>query len=141
MLAGVMVLLGLGIIFFQGKNIGPRLAGITPTPTATVVGKTGLVWGQAESEKATRDFVLNSPTYHFDGYDLKLETSGGLGKCVTCWQFTYTFKSRNAGYGNRTGQALAEVITSHRLVVSVENGQIVSAVTDGKFDELRAAVK
>jgi hypothetical protein len=141
MLVGVMVLLGLGIIFFRGKKIGPRLAGITPTPTVTVVEKTGLVWGQSESEKAARDFVLNSPTYHFDGFNLELKSSQPLYCGDDCWEFTYTFQSRHAGFGNREGLVLAQVITPHQIIVTLRSGQITEAVTDGKFAELAAAVK
>ncbi len=57
--------------------------------------------------------------------------------CPSCWEFTFEFDSRHAGYGDRTGQVLAQVITPHRAVVTVEEGEVTSAVMDGKWDMLR----
>jgi len=108
----------------------------TPTPTPDI-NKT---WNQTESETIAHNFVINSPTYHFDGSNLKLENSAALG-CTGCFSFTYSFMSSHGGYGNRNGQMVTQVITSHRIVVTTQQGQITSAVIDGKFDELNQATK
>jgi hypothetical protein len=50
------------------------------------------------------------------------------------WTFVIRFESRHAGYGDRTGQMLAQVITTHEAVVTVERGAIESAIMDEKWD-------
>ena len=119
-----MVLLGVGIAVFRGGGINPPLGGVTPT--AAVNGKMVEAWAQAESEKAARDFVLNSQSFRASGSDLELKAGTPLYCGEGCWEFTYVFKVKGV---------------SRRMVVAIKNGQIESAVTDGKIDELRAAVK
>lgn len=88
-----------------------------------------------ESKKIAEDFVKSAPTYKFDGFDLKFE-SHISARCPFCWRYTFSFKSRQADYGNRTGQILAQVITPHEISVTVQEGKVVSALTDDKYDEL-----
>jgi len=80
-------------------------------------------------------YIINAPTYSFDGSDLAYEKTIGL-RCKFCWQFVYVFTSRHAGYGDRTGQVLAEVITDHRIYATIESGQVTGATIDGIWDEL-----
>ncbi len=99
-----------------------------------------------ESREIAEEFVRNSPTFAFDGMEdtLKLVNTAGLAakeispetsspEQVTGWEFTFEFDCRHAGYGDRTGQAVAQVITSHRAVVTVEELEITRAVIDGKW--------
>lgn len=91
------------------------------------------------SQEIARNWVLqNSPTYLFDGSDLELKESRALdlANCVNCYEFEYLFTSSQAGYGNREGESLAQVITPHSIVITVENGQVARAITDEKFDEM-----
>lgn len=90
---------------------------------------------EAESKEIARAFVENSPTYQFDGFDLSYNQTIVL-RCPYCWMFTFDFKSRHAGYGDRTGQVLAQVITPHTAEVTVINGTMTSAVLDGQWDML-----
>ncbi|HKL17164.1 MAG TPA: hypothetical protein VJ900_02290 [Patescibacteria group bacterium] len=92
----------------------------------------------------------NAPTYKFDGQNLKLKDSHEIGlkeinpnveegdesKCEDCYEFVFDFSSRQAGYGNREGEMLAQVITPHTIKVRVESGEVTRAVTDEKYDEL-----
>jgi hypothetical protein len=48
----------------------------------------------------------------------------------------FEFDSSHAGYGDRTGLTLAEVITPHQAVVTVEQGEVTDAVLDGEWDML-----
>jgi len=77
----------------------------------------------------------NAPTYVYDGYNLKHKQTNAL-RCDGCFEFIYEFQSRQAGYGNRTDQVLAQVITPHTIKIVVETGMITSAITDEKYDEL-----
>jgi glutamate racemase len=55
------------------------------------------------------------------------------------WNFVYTFDSLHAGYGDRSGEIVAEVITPHEVVITVEGGEIVSAVMDEAWDMIDQA--
>jgi hypothetical protein len=90
---------------------------------------------ETESKELARAFVENSSTYQFDGFDLAYNQTTVL-RCPYCWTFVFDFTSRQAGYGDRTGQVLAQVITPHTAEVTVINGTITSAVLDGQRDML-----
>jgi hypothetical protein len=84
------------------------------------------------------NFLKNSPTYKFDGIegtltlvDTRIMESYPIQNLIVA-----TFDSRHAGYGDRKGQILAQVITSHTAWVKVVNGNVVSAVLDEVWDEL-----
>jgi len=111
----------------------------------------GDLFTMEESGVIAKDWIENNaPTYKFDGQNLKLKDSyeiglkeidpsveeGGESKCEDCYEFAFDFSSRQAGYGNREGEMLAQVITPHTLKVRVESGEVTRAVTDQKYDEL-----
>jgi hypothetical protein len=50
------------------------------------------------------------------------------------WVFTFSFNSAHSGYGDRSGQILAQAITPHETVVMVEFGKVTSAIMDGVWD-------
>ncbi len=90
---------------------------------------------QEESQEIARQYVINEPTFVFDGMGetLALVSSTTL-KCPYCWEFAYQFDCRQAGYGNRTGLMVAQVITPHTARIVVEEGSITSAVMDIDWD-------
>jgi len=90
-----------------------------------------------ESQAIAEEFVRNSPTFVFDGIEdtLKL-TDTFMARCPYCWTFAFEFNSRHAGYGDRMRQRLALVITRHRAVIAVEQGEIRYAIMDEKWDML-----
>lgn len=97
---------------------------------------TGQEVEEALSEEVAREWILNfSPTYIFDGSDLKLIMSRALD-CEICFEYEFSFTSSQAGFGDRTGKILAQVITPHTIVVQLQAGKIVSAITDTVFDEM-----
>ena len=83
-------------------------------------------------------FLKNSPTYQFDGIPetLQLIDTKILESFPVQYVVTIAFDSRHAGYGDRTGQVLAQVITRHESVITVVEGGGIRAVIDGKWDEL-----
>lgn len=87
------------------------------------------------SQQLAQEAAENSPTYKFDGFDLKFESSETL-PCANCWEFTFSFSSRHSGHGDRTGQMLAQVITPHLIRVTVQDEKVGVVVTDRTFDEL-----
>jgi len=90
---------------------------------------------EAESRKIAEEFVKNSPTFIFDGIEDTLELVETLYPDIEySWGFVFRFESRQAGYGDRDGQVLAQVITPHEVSVSVEHLEVISALMDNKWD-------
>jgi hypothetical protein len=84
------------------------------------------------------DFVVNSPTFAFDGIANTLKLTGAISlRCPYCWQFTYEFDSAKSGYGDRTNQMLAEVITHHVAVITIDKLDVTKAVMDDQWDMLQ----
>ena len=89
------------------------------------------------SRQLAERFVRQSPTFAFDGNEETLELVKTLKlDSENDWQFVYQFESAHAGYGDRTGQMLAEVITRHEARITVEQGEIKTAIMDEKWDML-----
>ncbi|MFQ5950745.1 MAG: hypothetical protein ACE5KH_01510 [Candidatus Geothermarchaeales archaeon] len=100
-----------------------------------------------------RAFIVEAPTFSFDGIPETLrlvdfyviesfpEQNPLLLKEEEAPPFqyviTFLFESRAAGYGDRTGQVLAQVITLHSARVTVVEDEVVSAILDGQWDELK----
>ena len=89
--------------------------------------------------QTARDFIADAPTFSFDGIPgtLKVTDVQILESFLLQYRITLFFVSRNAGYGDRTGQAVLEVETPHTAVVTVVEDEAVSAVLDGQWDELK----
>ncbi len=85
---------------------------------------------------AKQGIVENSPTYLYDGYNLQLESEEVLEE-GRIYSFVFSFESRFAGYGDRTDELLAQVITPHTMEVIVDRGVVVEAITDGVYDEIK----
>jgi hypothetical protein len=93
---------------------------------------------EEESQRIALEYLRSSPTFAFDGMEDTLKLVSGTAQSKPySWQFEYEFKCRHAGYGDRAGMMLAQVITSHRAQIIVEEGEIIRAVIDDKWDMLR----
>ncbi|KXA97195.1 hypothetical protein AKJ39_03595 [candidate division MSBL1 archaeon SCGC-AAA259J03] len=92
-----------------------------------------------ESREIAREFVESSATYRFDGFDLVyVETLyPDISNHSNLYTFVFEFKSKHGGYGDRTGQQLTEVITPHEAHVTVENGKVIRAVLDSRWDMIK----
>lgn len=96
---------------------------------------TGEESGLAEAENIGRDWVENeAPTYVYDGSNLTLVDSQIIDD--DSYELVFEFDSAVAGYGDREGEASAQVITPHTTMVRVENGQVTEAITDEVFSEV-----
>ena len=93
---------------------------------------------EEESKKLAEDFVRNSATYRFDGYSLKHSETlyPDLVDKPYLWTFVFEFESDHAGYGDRSGKDVAQVITPHEAHVTVDTGRVNSAILDMKWDML-----
>ncbi len=93
---------------------------------------------EEESRRIAEDYLRNSPTFTFDGMEDTLslvETHTML--CPYCWEFEFEFQCLHAGYGDRSGQAVAEVITPHTARILVQEGQVLGATIDGVWDMMK----
>jgi predicted secreted protein len=92
---------------------------------------------EEESQRIALQFIERSATYSFDGIKETLKLTEGVAVSIPyTWTFTINFDSAHAGYGDRTGMMLAQVITPHVVSITVEQGRIVYASMDNKWDML-----
>ena len=91
-----------------------------------------------ESERIAREYVTGSPTFQFDGIEetLVLVYTEAL-RCPYCWESEFRFDCRHAGYGDRTGLALAQVITSDAARLQVAEGCVTGAFLDGTWNMMK----
>lgn len=82
------------------------------------------------------EFVRQSPTFLFDGIygSVKVVDTIIMESYPVQYVVIIEFDSRHAGFGDRTGQALAQVITPHRAGVKVVDGEVVVAILDDVWD-------
>jgi hypothetical protein len=96
---------------------------------------------QNASERAAglaSEFLVQAPTFSFDGIPetVNVKEIRILESFPVQYVVVIEFDSRHAGYGDRTGQALAQVITRHLAEVKVVSDNVVSATLDGQWDEI-----
>lgn len=110
----------------------------------------GKLMSEDEARKLADDFVRNSPTFVFDGIEktLELTRSGAFTTKVISpdapasgevkgWEISFKFESRHGGYGDRAGQMLIQAITPHEVTITLVDGEIKSAMMDGKWDMVK----
>ncbi len=96
-----------------------------------------------ETDEMAIEFIKNSPTFTFDGVPGSIEVVDVMAAESYPVQYfiTVAFECSHAGYGDRTGQALAQVITRHVMRITISDDQVRSAVIDGVWDELNQREK
>ncbi len=85
------------------------------------------------SKRVAEEFVRLEATFRFDGIPDTLEVTSVIS-IGNGWEYTVEFDSKYAGYGNRSGQILAQVITHHTAEVTVQAGLVTRAVMDREWD-------
>ncbi len=93
--------------------------------------------GQYTADSAittARQFVNAENTYKFDGMADTLNVKMNKTISSSIYEIVAEFTSRHAGFGDRADKMVAEVLTSHTAVITVENGAVASAVMDGQWD-------
>lgn len=109
------------------KN-GQSIEDIKPTGVANPIT-------YEESKIIAEEYAKDTSTFKFDGSNLKLDSTESL-PCPYCWQFNFSFVSSHAGWGDRKGLVLAQVITPHKLLVSMKEGEVTAMVVDQTYDEI-----
>lgn len=87
------------------------------------------------SREISETFILNSPTYSYDGKNLEIISYETL-RCEGCYLFTFRFNSTHQGYGNRQNQILPTTITPHKIEITIIEGKVNKAIIDQYWDEL-----
>jgi uncharacterized protein YjaZ len=84
------------------------------------------------------DFVRTAPTFAYDGMEETLSVGDimVLESFPEQYQIEISFTSAHGGYGDRTDQMVTQVLTSHTMEILISEGNVISAVTDGEWDEL-----
>ncbi len=104
-----------------------------------VACSTPAVGSQEQGRQVAEEFVKQEATYRYDGmpqtFKLTSTTSVANG-----WKYMIEFDCQHAGYGNRTGQMMAQMITHHVALVTVESGRVTVAVMDGKWDMMKGQI-
>lgn len=88
---------------------------------------------EEESRQIAQMYMENAPTYKYDGMELELTEIQTL-RCPSCFQFTFEFESRRAGYGDRTDIPSGAVITPHTAIITIEQGEVTTAIMDEKWN-------
>ncbi len=85
-----------------------------------------------------QEFIKSSPTFAFDGIEetLSLELVAIRESFPEQHVIEADFDSLHGGYGDRTDEIVIQVITPHTMNLVVINGEVTSAILDGKWDEL-----
>ena len=83
-----------------------------------------------------QSWVQNAPTYAYDGMNLTLVEYFVQESYPEQHVITFNFTSRQAGYGDRSDEMTAQVLTDHTIRVTIIEQEVVSAVIDGTWDEI-----
>jgi len=90
-----------------------------------------------QDRRVAQDFLEAEATFRFDGLRETLLATESITRGEGEYEFVCRFQSQHARYGDRTGMVLAQVITPHVARIVVKQGQVTSAVMDGKWDMLK----
>lgn len=106
--------------------------------TLTIIPTTPEEQTKYDAIGVAQKYIVTSPTFAFDGMHDTLDVIDVtvMESYPVQYKVTIAFDSAHAGFGDRTDQILAEVITPHKMDIIVSEGVVISAVTDGDWDEL-----
>ena len=118
--------------------VAAGVAGVVLIAAYFALSNRGKPVSEGESLEMAREFLMNSPTFRYDGMEETLEHVETFYPDPIdrpyLWEFVFTFKCRHAGYGDRRGHMLLEVMTPHKAHIVVQEGRVVSAVMDERWD-------
>ena len=127
----------IGVIVEEGKVTQATIDGKWDVITQEEIEEED-PYTEGQAVDTALDFVEACPTFLFDGIDDSGEVvSVDTLRMPWTWEVTIRFQCSHAGYGNRTDMVLAQVITTHEISVVVSEGEVIGAIVDGKWDELK----
>lgn len=106
--------------------------------TLTIIPMTPEEQAKSEALGVAQKYIVTSPTFAFDGLHDTLDTEdiSVMESDPVQYKIRIAFDSTSAGFGDRTGQISAQIITHHKMDIIVSEGNVISAVTDDSWDEL-----
>jgi len=124
--------------------IGIIVAGVTGTYLVSAQTQLTQIPTTQEEQKRfdamdlAKKYIVTSPTFAFDGLleTLDVEDVSILKSNPVQYSIKIAFDSAHGGFGDREGQMLTQAITPHKVEILVSEGKVISAVTDGTWDEL-----
>jgi hypothetical protein len=87
-------------------------------------------------KELAESWVREAPTYKYDGSGIGFVNYVQQESFPVRHVLTYNFTSSNAGYGDRSGKVTDQVITEHTIKIVIIDGNVESALIDGKWDEV-----
>ena len=111
----------------------PELGAIETSSAATIRAR-----APENAEEIALEWLRIAPTFSFDGIEgsMKVDETVIAESYPVQYFITISFDCSHPGYGDRTDQILAQVITSHKAVVVVSSGVVRSAVIDEVWNEM-----
>ena len=76
-------------------------------------------------------FLLNGETFRFDGLRSSIIIDDTV-RVASGWRVGLNFTCTHSGYGDRTGQALPQLISLHLIQVTIQESKVSSAIIDGE---------
>ena len=91
-----------------------------------------------DPEQIALNFLKNGATYSFDGIEdsIAILDYYMLESYPVQHVVVISFDTAHAGWGDREGTFIAQVITNHVIEITIVEGEVVSAVIDDQWDEL-----
>lgn len=85
-----------------------------------------------------QNFLFHASTFKFDGLPESVVVEGIIliESNPSQYVVTISFDSAHSGYGNRSEQVLAQVITKHTAIITVVNDNVGSASIDDLWNEI-----
>ncbi len=95
------------------------------------------IMSKIRSQQIAKEFVIESPTFLFDGIPFSLRLTETLtNDCSNCWTITVEFSCLHTGYGDRSRTAQTPLITPHTATIIIDQYEIIQADLDGYWDML-----
>lgn len=91
---------------------------------------------ESQIKALAESWIKGAPTYTYDGSGLQFVNYVQQESFPVRHVLTYNFTSSHAGYGNRSGSTTTQVITGHTIKITIIDGNVDSAVIDGKWNEV-----
>jgi hypothetical protein len=91
---------------------------------------------ESQIKALAETWIREAPTYKYDGSGLGLVNYVQQESFRVRHVLTYTFTSSHAGYSDRSGMVTSQVITEHSIKIVIIDGNVESAIIDGKWDEM-----
>ena len=130
---GLMLILTTAVLLTGCAGGVTSTTPISTTPSITPISQTG-------DSQLAEDAIKNSRTFKFDGIAGSIKfikaTDQSPISSFRASVYTFEFQTAHPGHGDRSGQMLAQVITTHNAEVYVDQDlhKVKMAFCDGKWD-------